>query len=318
MRRIVLFFVIGALTVVFYFSSSLQHSITEKNLERAPLTTKGAIATLVTNERHDVDNLCTGLQSLVNLADNNSNEAADVLVFHDSLSQHQIQQLQNCTNRLVHFPLLQYSFETSFPKGFDYEREEPNWTKRSKWSYHQMIRFWITQIWQHPAVEHYETLMRLDSDACFEYPLRNDSFYKTLPHLPQGIVYHANEIKFDSAAVSYGFGNFARAYVSKHSLKVQNPALWRAIPSRSRKRAKFPLFYNNFEVSLIQFMKRPDVIQWHEAITEQEPFGVYRYRWGDAIVRYVTMAIFASPDSIVGRKSPKGYNHGGCLDTKGA
>jgi hypothetical protein len=60
-------------------------------------------------------------------------------------------------------------------------------------------------------------------------------------------------------------------------------------------------------------MQSPEVMAWHYAVTEEEPLGVFRNRWGDAIVRFATMAIFAAPEEIEGMKRPVGYSHGpGC------
>lgn len=69
-----------------------------------------------------------------------------------------------------------------------------------------------------------------------------------------------------------------------------------------------PLFRSNFEVSSKSFMQRPDVALWHDALTEKEPFGVYRHRWGDAVTRFLTSAIFENQDRIMTIR-PTGYFH---------
>ena len=123
------------------------------------------------------------------------------------------------------------------------------------------------------------------------------------------VVYHAGEEKQDTRAVSLGFGPFVHDYVRKHNLTVQNPTLFKKIPhDPNRPNLPVPLFYNNFEVSQVAFMQRPEVRAFHEAITENEPFGVFRERWGDAIERYATIAIFARPRQLVHR-APIGYCH---------
>ena len=55
-------------------------------------------------------------------------------------------------------------------------------------------------------------------------------------------------------------------------------------------------------------MKREDVSLWHDALTEKEPFGVYRYRWGDAVTRFLTASMFENQDRIMTIR-PTGYFH---------
>lgn len=54
-----------------------------------------------------------------------------------------------------------------------------------------MIRFWITEIWEQRILDNYETVMRLDSDACFTRLTWNTSIN---PTLPPGKVYHENNV----------------------------------------------------------------------------------------------------------------------------
>ena len=269
-----------------------------------------------------------------------ADEMADVLVFHENnVNEKQQAFVQSCTRRKVYFPPLGYDFQTFFPEGFDPIKETPNWKKRNKWGYHQMIRFWITHVWRHPALKPYETLMRLDTDACWMIDLHDPKIgtygYSHLPGLPppsspdndnnndNGIttstatsyVYHANRRYFEAAIVSTNFDEFCASYVQKHNITIQNMELYKLISTRDKNnQSTAPLFFNNFEVVNIEFMQRPEIQQFHEALTEHEPFGVFRYRWGDAVERYATMAIFVPPTQIFGQKNPPGYRHGHCGD----
>lgn len=182
-----------------------------------------------------------------------------------------------------------------------------------------MICFWITKIWEQRVLDTYETVMRLDSDSCFLKPSvaysRNSQY---LPGLPlssltttaNGIeiapIYHTSAKFRDDISVSEGFGTFVHQYVSRHKIIVKNPKMFQEIPNESNQLS--PALNNNFEVSNVGFMKDPEVKKFHEALTEQEPFGVFRYRWGDALERYATMAIFASEDMVV-IEVPNGYHH---------
>lgn len=123
------------------------------NYEEGRRRQRPAIVTLVSNSKDDVLNLCVALSSLRNLADahkhgSTSSSPAPVLIFHDGdLSNRQRAFLSNnCTTRDLSFPVVDFQ---SFPQGFNATSEQSNMSKRSKWGYQQMIRFWITRIWTH-------------------------------------------------------------------------------------------------------------------------------------------------------------------------
>lgn len=280
-----------------FVSNSNNRSINIELMKRSIKT--AAIGTLVSNSTNDVKNLCNALDSLKHLGDAAMDHSADILVFHDGLSTQQIQHLTTCvtsSNRTIQFPHVGYSFTTDFPPSFDHENATPNWQKRDKWSYQQMIRFWITKIWFHPALQGYSTLMRLDSDACWT------SDTNIVPTLLDNKVYHANIRKRDS--VCNGFRDFVVNYVKDNHVRPKNRRLyWRAVL-----RHDCPSFYNNFEISNIRFMKQPEVVKWHQALTEEPPFGVFMERWGDAMERFVTFALFATPSELDETK-PRGYQH---------
>jgi hypothetical protein len=274
---------------------------------------KAAIAILTTNNAKDVQELCYALRSLRYLADitdteedKERREPADVLIFHDGLAYEQQHKLTQCVEgRKVLFPSTDYNFETDFPLGFDSDREQPNWYKREKWGYHQMIRFWITKLWEHPILENYETIMRIDSDSCFQRPLHNEHpLYSNLPGLSsETTVYHANQIAHDEDMVVEGFVQFVVDYVHKNNLPIRNPPLWDVLLSsfhQKKNDTTAPMVGTNLEVVRISWMQSPEVMAWHYAVTEEEPLGVFRNRWGDAIVRFATMAIFAAPEEIEG------------------
>ena len=166
----------------------------------------------------------------------------------------------------------------------------------------QMIRFWITRIWNHKAVANYTTLMRLDADSCLK-----DKPKYPLPHLrSNSSVYMANDIgKKDGAKVTKGLFQFATEYVEKNRLEIQNPALWK-IANESQGRR---MFFNNLEVTRVSFFQQERVMAFQKALTEFPPFGVFRNRWGDAPVRLLTMAIFGTPDQIDIESTSSYYGH---------
>jgi Glycolipid 2-alpha-mannosyltransferase len=88
----------------------------------------------------------------------------------------------------------------------------------------------------------------------------------------------------------------AREFVRLYGITPRHKSMWQdAFPSGT-----VNIFNNNFEIGSVAFFRRPEVRQWVEYVLEQG--GIFRYRWGDAPLRLLTIAIFARENEIVTRK----------------
>lgn len=291
------------------------HTTTVRNRNKA------AIAALVSNQTRDVSELCEALESLGNLSDASKRRRrgvssvvdtttaagppAPVLIFHEGdLSTVQQTTLKKCTSRHVTFPTVNFS---SYPPNFNPETESSIMHRRSKWGYQQMCRFWISTIWTHHAIRPYETILRLDSDACYSRPMVEmpDAY---LPSLPNEDVVYWSHVQYDGNYID-GLWDLAKQYVKQNNITPSSPRKWALAKYYMEGPHKaLPLYINNFEVTRISFMLRPEIQKFHHHITEQEPYGVYRQRWGDAPVRYLTMALFATEEQVM-EDLPWGYWH---------
>jgi hypothetical protein len=130
-----------------------------------------------------------------------------------------------------------------------------------------------------------------------------------LPRLPPGIVYAANGIKLDPERVSTGIFDLAREYVQTFNIIPKNKKLWQLAETTWAKKQQMPSFYNNFEVDRVSFFRRENVMDFQRAMTEQPPFGVFVHRWGDAIVRFLTIAIYAEPGELYQPNTKRFYLH---------
>ena len=203
---------------------------------------------------------------------------APIIIFHENnIPRSTLINFQNCTSRSLSFPLVDDYFD-SYPPGFDPVKEQSPWQRRTKFGgYAQMIRFFVTGLWKHPAIQGYETVMRLDNDATWD---RNTLENATFPDLPEGKVYHANLLALDPPEFCKGIWKLAKNYIVNHNVSVANPKMWRRFKRFYWKRGNQCLMrFNNFEVVRVQFMQQAQVQHWHETVTEHEPFGVYRHRW---------------------------------------
>ena len=76
------------------------------------------------------------------------------------------------------------------------------------------------------------------------------------------------------------------------------------------------VFYNNFEVAKVAHFLRPDVRNFTDAV--RRGGGIFQRRWGDAIVRYMQVALFARPDEVYCFGPQElAYCHQGCCVVSG-
>jgi len=218
-------------------------------------------------------------------------------------------------NRPISFATIDFN---SFPDGFDPSKENHDFLVqgRNPWGYYQMIRFWTTLVWKQPAIARFDSVMRIDSDSCFKEV--NDY----LPNfMYDGLFYHSQYVGVEPAhGVKFieGMYEFAIKWMeeTKHPSEPRNMLLWHYLKKVHEYQKTLPIFRTNFELSKRSFMMRGDVARFHEALTEKEPFPVLRYRWGDAALRFLLVAIFESPSKVLTVR-PTGYFHkNGCSRTE--
>lgn len=325
-----------------------RRGLRDANAQRLPAHVQGgpAVAVLTTRHEKDVEELCLALRSLRFLrgdgtANHDDHEEdsttspsvhrAPVLVFNEGdLTPAQMEYVDSCTDRTVAFPFVELN--AFFPKGFDPEAEWETFAKgehyfkslpgRARWSYAQMIRFWTTGIWKHPAIQQFDTIMRIDTDSCFLDPALEQHANPSLAPLPalrDQFVYQSINPPHGKSTYVQGLYDFAKEYMAAEGLEPSHPALWATVEEAwNGPRRTLPVFKTNFENARRAFFQSPKVLRWHEALTEREPFGVWRRRWGDAQTRFLTMAMFGTP-ATVDVAPDKGYAHGRgrCVDLLG-
>ena len=200
---------------------------------------KTAVVFLYNDKVHDLAPTITSLDKY--FADNMS---SDIIIFHTGypLKGH-LESIANVTKRQIIFYNVDEAF-MSFPLGFDPYREEPNWTKRGKWNYQHMCRFWFKLMIDIPVVVKYDYLMRLDSDS----KLQGDWFNLFYLMEKKKVVYFANVEEADSEDGLPGLMNLKTLtfyYQEKYKITPRNPTrLKRAfdIPKHIR------LYNTNFDV----------------------------------------------------------------------
>jgi len=211
--------------------------------------------------------------------------------------------IRNLTTRSVQFPLVDF---TEFPASFKRRTARGRRMKGRKnpWGYWQMCRFWVTKIWEHPILDNYSTIMRMDTDSC----LTSNTSQTPLPTLPRDTVYAPNTVNHPAYTTKF-LWETALQYVQDTNRTPANLDMWNGIPEYQKKRKAMPSFYNNFEVTSVDFFRQPHVMAFQRHLSENPPHGIFRHKWGDAPIRMLTVALFAQPDQIAWGLNEH-YGHG--------
>lgn len=161
-----------------------------------------------------------------------------------------------------------------------------------------MIRFMFKTLPQLKVLNCLNWIMRLDTDTMLTMPLPDYPFAQLAQ---RGCVYGYAVATFDSAFVSEGLRAFAEDYAKAHGLTPSLPLTQWGQP--------VGMYYNNFEILDLNFFRRTDVREWTQAVDQS--FNIFRHRWGDAPLRYLTTALFAKRELIC--HVPVHYLHSGSV-----
>ena len=121
-------------------------------------------------------------------------------------------------------------------------------------------------------------------------------------------LYFANNREVDFDYILPGIRlirNLTIDFIKKHNIIVQNPDMFVDVFNKT---FEMPNYWNNIEVVDLSFMQRKNVRDFIKAVDESK--GIFLYRWGDAPLRYVTLALFTNASQVLHRtKLGLGYCH---------
>jgi hypothetical protein len=290
--------------------------ITHENLSQSSSAKKirNAIVLLI----HKFDQ--SAIQELIHMVDNTLEDDyhSDFIIFHSHYPfQAEISQIRGNTSRNVDFVNVDLCLlrQPNIPN-FDLYKDDPTWSKRGKWAYHQMIRFWFHDIFFLPVMQNVEYYMRIDDDSKFKAKFKNvfnimeekkgkNLLYVHRRHLTLNsqlslAVYMSNvqagEVGPHILPGIQHLGPTATKYVADAHVDIKNPKKWaEAFVSDA------PQTYStNFEVVKLDFFRSEEIKKWMDFILLEG--GIYKYRWGDAPLRFATLAIFATDEQVLHRQ----------------
>jgi hypothetical protein len=227
----------------------------------------------------------------LNFADNFS---TNLLIMHNNNpSKSDLIRLTKKIRRQVLFLNIDIFFNL-FPIDFNPCKSKPTYRVRGKWNYQLMIRFWFKILFQLPQLEHYEYIMRLDDDSQLTGKWIN--IFDEMHH--HNAVYFANNLDVDFEERLPGTMNLKRItfdYIKQNNIKPKQLKMLHSAFGNNTVRT----YYNNFEVVKMEFFRRKEICHWIETIDSTN--GIFYYRWGDAVLRYLTLSLFAEQHEVLHR-----------------
>jgi mannosyltransferase len=160
-----------------------------------------------------------------------------------------------------------------------------------------MCRFWFKAILlQTSPVAKYDFIVRFDTDSVLTEPVPSDFIAE---FIDGGFYYGFYQVLQDCPPYSDGLGGLAQSFAAKLSNAPVNALLWASVKAHTH---CVPIFLNNFELLNVRFFRGNDEVrQWLDVVDQNG--GIYRSRWGDAPLRYITAALFVPLEKL------KEFNH---------
>jgi hypothetical protein len=177
-------------------------------------------------------------------------------------------------------------------------------------TYRQMCRFFFQRVFELPEVANVARYMRLDSDVCSELPSNPFDF------LSDKVSYVSKGVIYDGCHAVCHLASFVEDYVDYFGIKVKNGEDYRVafmscyvttyprdayLPSDRRTFRRVNSHNNQWELMKIGFWFRADV-QFFVNFVESSK-GIFYWRWGDAPLRYLALALFGEPGTVVYKPS---------------
>ena len=157
-----------------------------------------------------------------------------------------------------------------------------------------MCRFHANTVYTHPIFQDLEFAWRLDDDSLLLGPnIDYDVFQLMKEH---DILYGYNAIVIESPLCMIGLWEAASNYMKLLKLESQYLKRW----------PRFGMFYNNFEISNLRIWRSREYRGFMRHVDGLG--GIYKYRWGDAPIKSIALAMFVSPEKIHKFKRI-GYQH---------
>ena len=236
---------------------------------------KAAIIYLVGPELQDRIDLKLSLASLDKSFKNQFHYP--VILFHENLDEAMVEEIQKSASSKLQFEKIVFQIPDFLQK-----EEIPEKYNGFTIGYRHMCRFFAGIAVKHPVLKEYDWYWRLDTDSFLLGEISYDVFSFMEQH---GKEYGYMIITKENPEVMRGFWELTKTYIAEHNIK--STFLDKFLVNGDWDRT----YYNpNFEIIKLDFWRSPAYRDYFNFIDHSG--GIYKYRWGDAIIHSLAIAMF--------------------------
>lgn len=211
-----------------------------------------------------------------------------VIVFHDSLQEHHMSFLQSAFGAGCPLSFQRISLEASAPISTDTHFRYFHQAPHQGVGYRSMCRYFSGPIFEHEAMRGLDYYMRLDTDSFFLHPLPEDPFKRVRD---QGAVYAYLTTATEEGSMCIGLEEEMTTAVDRLARHAMTQ------PRRKAEQWDRTFFYNNFEVTAVQFWRSDAYREVFQALDASG--GFFSQRWGDGPVRSIALRLMAEPSKVM-------------------
>jgi len=214
-----------------------------------------------------------------------------VIIFHEASAQDLIRwKFRNYMNIQLFFQEVEFDI----PSHINASAVNFNIKCLSKIGYRHMCRFHAKNVYEQAILKGLEYIWRLDDDSLLPAVINYDLFvFMQLHNLQYGYI----KIHVDSYECTTGLWEAVRNYIKQKHLQSSHFDKW----------TEPKIYYNNFEISALTLWTSKwyqDYINFIDLLG-----GIYYYRWGDAPIKSIAVALFL-PEEAIHLFADVTYQHG--------
>jgi len=243
-------------------------------------------------------------ESMKNIHDNNR---AEVRLFHDEADHIPKEELEKlfaaARPRRICATKIRFA---QFPAGFELHLQHPEGLEVPgfggwNWNYMHMIRFNFVDLMD-PSIgmlAGFKYWMRMDADTQWVASIPDE--FQNFEQDGQ-LGYLSSIQMMDSGGVAAGLQEFTKDFAKSHGI---NPA---SLPSVSAGDTGVVLgYYNNLELGRISMFQTPIAMSFTKDLVGNQ--GIYKHRWGDALLRRIVVELVGMKTSRVKDSTLKNFRH---------
>ena len=173
--------------------------------------------------------------------------------------------------------------------------------------YRDMCKFFSYDVFCDHLLDDFDYFVRIDTDSFFLHA--EDKFIHDLAFIDSDYGYLYQTIQAEEKFAAVGFGHFLYEYAKHNNLINSGDLCMESLCFQATQNPR--IFYTNFEVVKIDFIRNSSYPKFIHAINEA--MGIYKFRWGDALIRYYALYMLKAKISTL-----KGalYKHSGIYDSR--